>query len=194
MILEHICRLLAIRVAEQGFVSRCGALAREVEVRIGNATRTLPGAALAPFKTDDPAHLAPDARESAVTWFEAGPTRVVQNGASMTVLQNEVRLMVWLNSKRIAGELVTAEMSLVSAIRHYSHRPDSSDPVRSLEIEYQGDIPGDAVRLLSRWDFNEAEYQLTMPPFRVACHRFLITYAVGNGLCYPVPLAKNAAC
>jgi hypothetical protein len=196
MILEQITQLLALKIRALGFVSRPGALAREVHVKIGRAdiVRRLPGAMIAPFEKPDLFHLAPDARESAITWFEAGPTRVVRQGASMVVMENEIRLMMWLNSKRIAGEIVTAEMSIVAAVRHFLYNPDDSYPLRSLEIEYLGDIPGEPIRLLSRWDFNEAENQLTLYPYRVACHRFLVTYATGLGHCASGVMATNPIC
>lgn len=174
MVVEEIVRAIAQSIQGLGFLSRVGGLAVAVPTGGGK----LPAALLAPFADQKLRHLAPDDQETGVAWFEASTTRVLKNGETFMVCQNDVRLVLWLNWRRLLAEnLIAAEVAAINAVKRTAV---ASDLIGACEIEYSGD-DAQGPDALAKWAFDEEANGLALPPYRAVSHRFTITYTMAYG-------------
>ncbi len=190
MIVEQITEALAKKIYDAGFMSRCGSVSQEVRRENGS----IPAATIAPFSGDaKPVSMVPDNRETGVCWFEVSASRVVRQTKVAMSLQNEWRLVTWVNGTRFSmDDAMAAELTAMQAVRGARFTTDENAPLRGVVIQYMGaDATGPGV--FSRWAFDEQENLLTLPPYRAAAHRFLITYIVATN-CLPQLAVTAPAC
>ena len=190
MTVEQITEALAKKIYDLGFISRCGAVAQEVRRDNGS----IPSAIIAPFTGENkPVSMVPDHRETGLCWFEVSASRVIRQTGTVMSLQNEWRLVTWINGTRFSmDDILAAELTAMQAVRGAKIAADESGPLRGVVIKYQGsDMSGPGV--FARWAFDEQENLLTLPPYRAAAHRFLITYIVATS-CLPQLAVTAPAC
>jgi len=190
MVAEKITQALAEKIHALGFISRCGAMVQEIRRDNGS----IPSAIVVPFTGQNkPVMMAPDHKETGVSWFEVSASRVLRQTTNTMMLQNEWRLVMWLNGTRIAYDsLQNAEISAMQAVVKAKFQIDDTTPLRGVTVKYMGN-EGDGPAILSRWAFDEPENLLTLPPYRVAAHRFQITYIMATN-CAPQVATTAAAC
>lgn len=190
MIVEQITEALAKKIYDLGFISRCGAVAQEVRRDNGS----IPSAIIAPFTGENkPVSMVPDHRETGLCWFEVPASRVIRQTSTAMSLQNEWRLVMWINGTRFSmDDILAAELTAMQAVRGAKISADESGPLRGVTIQYQGS-DGNGPGVLAKWALDEPENLLTLPPYRVSSHRFLITYIVATK-CLPQVGLSAAAC
>lgn len=172
MIINAICRALADKIKETcPHVSMSGGLATAMPGQNG----PLPVATVSPLHRDTK-HLAPDGMESAICWFEAGPSFTQPAASSVDRFAVDIRLVIWLNTSRITGDLLPAEMTIINAVRGVKF-DTTNTPIATAVIEYTGEDQ-EGPQVFSRWAFDEAQNHLTLPPYRAAAHRFRVSYAL----------------
>ncbi len=190
MIVEQITEALATKIYNMGFISRCGSIAQEVRRENGS----IPSATIAPFSGENkPVSMVPDHKETGVCWFEVSASRVIRQTSRVMSLQNEWRLVTWINGTRFSmDDILAAELTAMQAVRGARFAANGDGPLRGVTIQYQGaDMAGPGV--FARWAFDEQENLLTLPPYRAAAHRFLITYIVATS-CLPQLAVTAPAC
>jgi len=174
MIINAICRALADKVKEIcPHVSLSGGLVTAMPGQYG----ALPVATVSPLHRDTK-HMAPDNMESAIIWFESGPSMLKSSNRSIDIFTVDIRLVIWLNTNRITGELLNAEMSIINAVRGVKFDTENT-PIKAANIEYTGEEQ-EGPQVFQRWAFDEAQNHLTLPPYRAAAHRFRVSYALAR--------------
>lgn len=190
--LEPVINSLAIAIADTGIVSRSGNIAEEIAVRQSDGSiRRVPAANVAPFKTGDLLPIVPDDIETALAWWEAGPTQVRRQTEYTMQLQNECRLLMWINTSRLSpGDAGIAQRAIVNAVLSATYPIEDGDPIRGVIVEYAGQVFDEQ---LSKFGWDSPEFQVSMPPYKLAAHRFTVTYTVSNN-CAPQITTKTKAC
>jgi hypothetical protein len=186
--LEYVLRQLSAEIqSEMPVISRAGGLVQPLKVNDAGKEKLVPVAVNA-SESNEVVQLSPDSRESGIIWWEAGATRVRQQLAGMSELQNDIRLVCWLNLKRIEPpepELIQSKI-LEIALRHYTRIGKS--PLVARTVQFGGDVVRDPA-IFARWSFAEAETQFLLPPFDFFALQFTVNY-YWNTRCEQPPVLK----
>ena len=181
MIVPEIIQQMATKIANLGYISQSGAIVQEVE-RGGKfdiqAKTYKDGFAKA-------VNISPDAKEGGITFFQVGPTRVLNSNTWLDSMENELTLTGWLNGNRLT-EVEAAEMGILTALRNFRYAMPTGSPVRQLVVEFAGDNEGQPIG--DRWGWTAPEFQYGKLPYRLFQLRFKLTYFVARG-CSPVASA-----
>jgi len=175
MIINSICRALADKIRETcPHITQSGGL---VSIMPGQSG-LLPVSTLAPLHQVTK-HMAPDNLESGITFFEGGASMPKPGGGNtVDFFVADIRLIVWLNTTRLIGDLLSAELAVINAIRAVKFDTENT-PIKAAQVEYTGE-DGEGPQVFQRWAFDEAQNHLTLPPYRAAAHRFRITYVLAR--------------
>ena len=178
MIVPEIIQQMATKIANLGYISQSGTIVQEVE-RGGKfdiqAKTYKDGFA-------KPVNISPDAKESGITFFQVGPTRVLASNTWLDTMENELILTGWLNGNRLT-EPELAEQGIMSALRNFRFDKPAGSPIRNLVVEFAGDNEGQPIG--DRWGWAAPEFQYGKLPYRLFQLRFKLTYFVSRG-CAPV--------
>lgn len=192
-ILEGIVKQLAMRINDLGFVSKSGGLLYEFSVSSGGANTVRTTAQIAPFVDGKLVPISPDKKETVITFFQAGPTRVLKQDLYLSQLENELTLTGWVNGDRIGREeLGSPEVSILNEIRKFKSDLTTGGPLRDIEIDYSGDSEGQAPA--SRWGWDKPEFQYGSHPHRIFQLKFRLTYMVSKGCATQTVHVLNPAC
>ena len=191
-VLESILKGLAVRVKDSGFVSKSGGLLQETTIVTSGASIVRAAAQIAPFIDGKLVDVHPDSNETVVTFFQAGPSRVIRQDMYISQIENDITLIGWINGNRIRGtENADPEMAVMSIIRKARFQVDSGSPIRSVEIDFSGD--NDAIQL-SRWGWDKPEFQYGAFPHRFFQQRFRISYVLATGCATQSVHVLNPSC
>lgn len=187
MMVQQIIQELATRIGQLGFVSQSGAIAHDL---LSN-TKLTPAALVYPL-FDKSVFVSPDAKESAITFFQVGPTRAVNQDTWLTSWENEITLIGWINGKRISeGACNDAIMQILRVVNRARLQVAEDSPVRSINIDFIGDSSGQPIG--DKYGWNDEKYQYGKPPYKLFELRFRLTYFVAAGCCVsPVDVIQNA--
>lgn len=187
MMVHQIIQELATRIEQLGFVSQSGAIAHDL---LSN-TKLTPAALVSPL-FDKPVFVSPDAKESAITFFQVGPTRAINQDTWLTSWENEITLIGWINGKRISEAACNdALMQIIRVVNRARISIDEGSPVRAINIDFTGDNTGQPVG--EKYGWNEAQYQYGKPPYRLFELKFRLAYFVAAGCCInPVDVLQPA--
>ena len=178
MIVPEIIQQMATKIAQLGYISQSGTIMQEVE-RGGKfdiqAKTYKDGFAKA-------VNISPDAKESGITFFQVGPTRVLASNVWLDTMENELTLTGWLNGNRLT-EMETAEIGIMAAIRYFQFDRPTGSPIRNLDVEFAADNEGQPIG--DRWGWTAPEFQYGKAPYRLFQLRFRMTYFMSRG-CAPV--------
>ena len=181
MIVPEIIQQMATKIANLGYISQSGTIVQEVE-RAGKFDIQ---AKTYTSQFTKAVNISPDAKESAITFFQVGPTRVLDSNTWLDSMENELTLTGWLNGNRLT-ELDLAEQGIMSALRNFRFDKPTGSPIRNLVVEFAGDNEGQAIG--DRWGWTAPEFQYGKAPYRLFQLRFKLTYFVSRG-CNPVASA-----
>ena len=177
--LESVLNALAKTIAYNGFVSRAGGLLKEMTLTTSGGPSVRAMARIAPFSDNTLRDMSPDSNETCITFFTAGPTRVLRSDVWIIQCQNEVTLTGWVNGKRIAGnEFADPQQEILMLLQRAKIGFDNGEPIRNIEIEYTGSADKPDV---SRYGWDGPEFQYGMEPYYFFQHRFNFTYMLQNG-------------
>lgn len=178
MIVPEIIQQMASKIAQLGYISQSGTIVQEVE-RGGKfdiqAKTYKDGFSKA-------VNISPDAKESGITFFQVGPTRVLDSNVWLDTIENELTLTGWLNGNRLT-EVEAAEMGILAVLSHFRYTMPAGSPVRQLSVEFTGDNEGQPIG--DRWGWTAPEFQYGKAPYRLFQLRFKLTYFMARG-CAPV--------
>lgn len=190
--LEAAINNLCVGIYDSGIVSRVGNIAEEVGIVQKNGdVRRLPAAQIAPFTTGKMEAITPDDKESAVTWWECGPTGVLRQTDYLMQLENTCTLLMWINTARLSpADDTIAQRSIVGTVLNTPYVVEDGDSIRAVVVEYAGQVFDER---LSKFGWDNPEFQMSIPPYKLAAHRFTITYTVSRN-CQPVITTKTKTC
>ncbi len=179
MIVPEIIQQMATKIANLGYISQSGGILREVEQQGKINVEAL----VYPFSTGAKAKpISPDRGESGITFFQVGPTRVLNSNVWLDTMENELTLTGWLNGNRLT-EVEAAEMGILAVLSHFRYAMPTGSPVRQLSVEFAGDNEGQPIG--DRWGWTAPEFQYGKAPYRLFQLRFKLTYFMARG-CAPV--------
>lgn len=186
--IDRVLHLFAQDIAaELPIFSKTGGQVRPVKINDGSKIKTVP-ASVSADPTEAVVHLSPDSRESGILWFEAGPTRVGKEIGGVLPLENDVRLVAWLNLKKIAPPDTSLVVAKLLEIMRAEFSPTAGHALRNRTTVFLGDVPTDP-SIFSRWDFAEAESQFLLPPFDFFALNFRVHH-VWSMRCEQPPVLK----
>ncbi len=177
MIIPDIIKQLASKIGELGYISQAGGMVQEIQ-RNGKIDVQ---ALVYPFASDKPVNISPDARESGITFFQVGPTRVLDSNIWYDTQENELILTGWLNGNRLT-EVHAAEQGIKAVLSYFRYTKTEGSPVRQLTVEFAGDNEGQPIG--DRWGWTEPTFQYGAAPYRFFQHRYKLTYFLSRG-CAP---------
>ncbi len=97
-------------------------------------------AQLAPFTDGKVVDISPDKKETVVTFFTAGATRVIRQDVYLMMCENEITLTGWINGNRTGTtDQANPEMAILAALRNARLDPTSGGALRSVDVEFSGD-------------------------------------------------------
>jgi hypothetical protein len=186
--LEIVLRQLSAEIqSEMPVISRAGGLVQAVRVNDAGKEKLVPMAVDA-TESDEVLNLSPDSRESAIIWWEAGPTLVKQQLHGMVELRNEIRLICWLNLKRIEPPEPGLVQSKIIEVALRKYNRIGKNPLVARQLQFGGDVVRDPA-IFSRWSFAEAETQFLLPPFDFFALQFSVNY-FWSTMCEQSPVLK----
>lgn len=178
-VLEAIIQGLANRINDAGFVSKSGGLLYESTVSTAGGNVIRATAQVAPFADGKMIDVSPDNTQTAITFFTAGPSRVIRQDSYLMQLENEVTITGWINGNRVGtSELADPELAVINLIRRAKFQIDQGSPLRMVDIDFIGDSQG---QTFSRWGWDKPEFQYGGHPHRMFQHKFRISYAIATG-------------
>lgn len=199
--MEALAQLLSARVkAEVPFLDRAVGLARLLTRPSLNGDTPITVKLPVPvsFTADDCAtnerYLVPSDDTVGILFFEdGGSSRLVtsQYPTSIGMRQTQLRLMLWANPQRLAGELT--ELALLGAIERAFGigQRFSAGNFLDVSVSYTT-LPAEA-SLFSRYSF-ESVTELLFPPYRLLGLALTMQYRLAK-VCLPdvLPIAKDFA-
>lgn len=190
--LEHVINNLALALLDTGIVTKSGNLAEEVGIRQSdNSIRKVPAAQLAPFKLSEMVAVTPDDLETVICWWEASATAVLRQTEYLMQLRNECNLLMWINTARLSPpDAATAQRAIVNAVLGAKYLIEDGDPIRGVIVDYSGQVFDER---LSKFGWDNPEFQMSMPPYKLASHKFQVTYHVSKS-CSPQITTKSKSC
>lgn len=179
-VLESILKGLATRINDTGFVSKSGGLLQETTISAQGANIVRASAQVAPFADNKLYSLSPDAKDTCITFFQAGATRVVRQDMYIMMLENDITITGWINGERLGmNDFADPELEVLKIIRKARFKMQDGSPLRSVEIDFQTDSGSDIP--VSRWGWDKPEFQYGASPHRFFQHKFKISYCVASG-------------
>ena len=178
MIDPSIIQQMATKIGQLGYISQAGGILQEVErggildVEAKTYQKQFTKAV----------NVSPHSGESGITFFQVGPSRVLDSNVWLDTIENELILTGWLNGNRLT-EVEAAEFGIKAALSHFRYTMPQGSPVRQLSVEFAGDNEGQPIG--DRWGWTAPEFQYGKAPYRFFQHRYKLTYFLARG-CAPV--------
>lgn len=171
---------LTERLTALPFLDLVGGVARAQKVVLGGMEKTLP-ASPNPEKDGEYLLLSPDGKRAGIAYFEVLSNKNTGSvaGGRGSAFAVVVRLVVWLNTKRLApaGEIALAMASCVSTLSgKYAGVPA---PLGNMSVEPLQEAPRSA-DLFGRYTYNEAESQYLMLPFEYFAFDFALMFTMAS--------------
>ena len=191
-IIEAIIKAMANQVLNLGFVSKSGGMLQETTIVSGGGNIVRTAAQIAPFVDGKIVDISPDKKETVITFFSAGATRVVRQDTYLMLCENEIVLTGWINGNRTGTtDQADPEMQILTALRNARLDPTSGGALRSLDIEFAG---SDSEVQVSRWGWDKPEFQYGAAPHRFFQQRFRASYMLSRGCSTQSVVIMNPAC
>lgn len=176
--LQNTIQALAQKIYDLGFVSKACGIASELFVSAAGINKRVLSAPVAPFSDNRMFEVSPDRLESAITFFQAGPTRVIRQDVFSMTLENEVSLLGWINGDKVQSDTSSdPELLVIGAIRKARFSAEDESPIRSIEIDYSGSQTPD----FSRFGWDDGKLQYGAYPHRLFHHTFRVVTVVSSG-------------
>ena len=178
MIVPDIIHQMATKIGQLGYISQSGSIVQEVERGgvIDVEAKTYQK------QFGKAVNVSPHSGESGITFFQVGPSRVLDSNVWLDTIENELTLTGWLNGNRLT-EPDLAEMGILAVLHNFRYAMPTGSPVRQLSVEFAGDNEGQPIG--DRWGWTAPEFQYGKLPYRLFQLRFKLTYFVARG-CSPV--------
>lgn len=182
--LTSVAEVLADKLRTMPFLSKVGGIARAQKLKVGAVTKTLP-AYPDPTKKAGYYWLYPESSETGIAYFEnLGNEKSGEIAAGRGYqYRAQVRLIVWINSKRLSPpDLGAIQSACVGALqgKHSSPFPG----IISILVEPNKEAIQSA-ELFSKYTYDESESQFLMLPYEYFGFDFYVTYVLMNGC--PIP-------
>jgi len=160
--IDAIVTQIAAGLSSLQWITKLGTVARAHKVNDNGAARTLPVAALYGTDPVQYAWMIPDGNEAAVLYFEVLTDGVTSNGTARRLdCIAQIRVVCWLDTRRISTDTATAKANVVNAI---AERYTVSDSVQNVRVHLQGFEP-QTPAVFGRYTYDEKELQHLTPPF-----------------------------
>lgn len=177
--IDTIAKTLAARIASLGFISLSAGLARAQKITIQDKTKTLP-AYPDSTKKNGYVWLTPDSKESGISYFESLSNEQTGElgGGRGFQFRSRLRLVVWLNTKRLTSEDAGAMMTGI--VSNLQGKHEASGGVSNIVVVPDKEVPR-GPELFAKYTYDEAETQFLMLPFEYFAFEFVVSYVVLTG-------------
>ena len=168
------------RLRELAWLDLVGGIARQQKLLVGDKEKTLP----AMVDPEDPGRyllLVPSSDRSGISYFEVRDNRKLYDlsGGRAFMMSATVRVVVWLNTQRIAPA-AGANEAFASVVSKLSGSYSDVSPISNISVTPMQEVPR-GPEIFSRWTYDEAETQFLMLPFEYFAFDFEMNYVLSAG-------------
>ena len=193
--IDTVATILAARLRTLQFLSLVAGIARAQKIDIGSESKTIKTLPAYP-KPNNPREydlLSPDSDQSGIAYFEnLGNEQDGEVSAGRAFrYRAKLRLVVWLNTKRLAPIDVGVMMSACVSV--LQGRQDDSGLVSYIRVQPDREATRSA-DLFGRYTYDEAETQYLMLPFEYFAFDFDVWYVLATGCPLPNVIRTAEQC
>lgn len=185
---QAIASIIKGYVENLDFVDKIAGLVQTQYMTIEDTVKSYPVACCVPddCKTGEYNDLAPDSRYKSVIYFEDRGVRFIRAQGNFKYYESNLRLVAWLNVKRILGDLCDASActysshAILDIIRLLPEFPQNIAPFTQVYIEVTSQVIRDK-SIFSKYTYNELQTQYLMSPYDY----FALDINTTFGICLP---------
>lgn len=177
---------LQSRLSELAWLDIVAGVVRAQKMNVEGVEKTLP-AMPDPNDPDGYVLLTPADQYSGISYFDvlSNGQRDELSGGRAFRMEAVVRLVVWLNMKRLSGNVPQAMAAIVSKL---NGRYNDIAPVGNIVVTPLQEVPKTPA-IFSRWTYDEAETQYLMLPYDYFAFDFNLMFTL-SAFCPVVNIAK----
>lgn len=187
--LNEAAKFLAERCT---FLSLVGGAVKQQKVSVADVVKIIP--ACASLDSDGAYNsMVPDACQSGIAYFDTIQNKALQelSGTGGYSYAANVRLVVWINTERLAGYTPGAAMaSCVSALTGFS---GSFGLIKNVKVEPVAEALK-SPSIFMKYTYDEAQLQYLMPPYDYFAFDFNFKYILSNSCAPTVSAVSPPAC
>ena len=121
--------------------------------------------------------LVPDSSKMSIIYFEDGGSDVIESGCKYTDMESSLKLVCWLNLKRINVAYTDAINIKLNLINNIPSRIANTDWVTKISVMFESEDPKSA-DIFSEYTYDEAEHQYLIYPYDFFALNYKVKYSV----------------
>lgn len=121
--------------------------------------------------------LVPDSSKMSIIYFEDGGTEVIESGCKYTDLESSLRLVCWLNLRKINADFTDALNIKLNLINTIPADIANTDWVTKIRVMFEGEEEKSA-GIFSEYTYDEAENQYLIYPYDFFALNYRVKYSM----------------
>jgi len=121
--------------------------------------------------------LVPDSSKMSILYFEDGGSEVIESGCKYTDMETSLKLVCWLNLKRINVDYTDALDIKLNLINNIPASIDNTDWVTKIRVMF-GSEEVKSADIFSEYTYDEAEHQYLIYPYDYFALNYRIKYSI----------------
>ena len=168
---------LQSRLSELAWLDLVAGVVREQKLNVDGKVKTLP-AMPDPDNAGEYILLVPADEHSGIAYFDvlSNQKRGDVSGGRAYLMESVVRLVVWLNTKRLSPSSVIPQ-AMAAIVSKLSGNYSDVSPVGSLAVTPLQEVPKTPA-IFSKWTYDEAESQYLMLPYEYFAFDFQMMFTL----------------
>ena len=176
---DKIAQLILNEISTLNWVDKTAGVVKALSVNVKNEEKVYPiylNSAL-PCDTSTYTDLVPDSSKMSIIYFEDGGSEVIESGCKYTDMEATLKLVCWVNLKRINIDYTDAEYIKLNLINNIPSHIDNTDWVTKIRVMFEGEEPKGA-DIFSDYTYDEAENQYLIYPFDFFALNYRVKYSI----------------
>lgn len=164
-------------LSELAWLDLVAGIVREQKLNVDGNVKTLP-AMPDPDNAGQYLLLVPTDEHSGISYFDvlSNQKRNDLSGGRAYMMEAVVRLVVWLNTKRLSPSAAIPQ-AMAAIVSKLSGRYEDADPVGNLVVTPLQEVPKTPA-IFSKWTYDEAESQFLMLPYEYFSYDFQLMFTL----------------
>ena len=177
---DKIAQLILDEISSLNWIDKTAGVVKPLRVKVkGGEEKIYPIYLNSAMPCDSSTYtdLVPDSSKRSVLYFEDGGVDVVESGCRYTDMEATLKLVCWVNLKKINTTYTSAEPIKLDLINNIPARIANTDWVTKIRVMFEGEETKSA-GIFSEYTYDEAEAQYLIYPYDFFALNYKIRYSV----------------